>query len=147
MDSTFYDKFPCCFKEALISGKVIFSKEPIIDFATFYAYRGIFREKGRSFSDIAYTDFLSYAEQGRPYRPFLGSKDRYYSCSMYENFDECAAALKFPNEKEDRAIAKGPVTKENGCIQRNGKDSHVDWWIYSQHSLFWEQYKQVDNDE
>lgn len=141
MDESFYNKFPCCFKEALVSEKVAFSKEPVIDFTEFYAYRGIFREKGKNFSDIGYRDFLSYAELGKPYRPSLGLRDSYYSCSMYEDFDTCSTALKFPNEKEDRKIAKGPVTKENGCIQRNEKNSHVDWWIYSEHSNFWEQYK------
>ena len=41
MDLKFYEKFPCCFKNALKSGEVSFTEEPQIIYETFEAYRGI----------------------------------------------------------------------------------------------------------
>ena len=88
MDIRFYEKFPCCFKNALKSGEVIFSQEPQIYFNSFRAYRGIFRTEGGNFSKITFDDFLSYAEKGKTYNPRFGPKDSFYSCSLYENHSD-----------------------------------------------------------
>ena len=143
MDLEFYEKFPCCFKNALKRGEVSFTEEPQIIYETFEAYRGIFREKGCNFSNINFNDFLSYAEKGKTYNPRFGSKDSFYSCSLYKNIEECKKALVFPNPKEDRQISLGPIIQSDGCIRERLKDSHVDFWIYENHSEFWKQYKIV----
>lgn len=143
MDLKFYEKFPCCFKNALKRGDVSFTEEPQIIYETFEAYRGIFRDKGGNFSSITFDDFLSYAEKGKTYNPRFGSKDSFYSCSLYKNLEECKKALVFPNPKEDRQISLGPVIQSDGCIRERLKDSHVDFWIYENHSNFWTKYRIV----
>ena len=80
---------------------------------------------------------------GRKYNPRHGPKDSFYSCSIFLTMDECANALVFPNEKDDRKIALGPVAPENGCIRIRESDGHVDWWIYDSPKPFWESFKIV----
>ena len=60
---------------------------------------------------------------------------------LYKNLEECKKALHFPNPNEDRKISLGPVMQSDGCIRESLKDSHVDFWIYENHSEFWRQYK------
>lgn len=143
MDLSLYEKFPCCFKNALKSGEVAFSCAPQITFKSLDVFRGIFREKGGDFSNITFNDFYSYAELGRKYNPRFGTKDSFYSCSVYKDYKECSTALKFPNPKEDRQISKGPINQNDGCIRERVEDSHVDYWIYEKHSNFWINFKIV----
>ena len=143
MDKSFYAKFPCCFRNALASGEVSFTTDPVTDFSQFEAFRGIFRAQESSFEDINRLDFLSQAEMGRLYNPRFGQKESFYSCSVFLKFEECAKALVFPNEKNDRKIAVGPIDSENGCIRVRELDGHVDWWIYDSPKPFWESYKIV----
>lgn len=137
MDKSFYEKFPCCFRIALESGNVTFESEPVVQYSEFSAYRGIFREPGDTYTDINLSDFYSQAEKGKKYNPRQGPKDSFYSCSTFLKIDECAKALAFPNDKNDRKIALGPINAVNGCIRVRESDGHVDWWLYDSPKEFW----------
>lgn len=144
MDVSYYERFPCVLREALKKEEVSFLKdgiEPIMDFESFHAYRGIFRTgEEKTFDDITEKDFKSFAEAGRKWSPRIcREKIRFYSCSVYTELSDIKAALKFP--QEDRRIAYGPVDAKNGCVYFGKFDSHVDWWLYEKHTNFWKDFR------
>lgn len=56
-------KFPSVLREALLSGDVAFDDMPQISFASFRAYRGIFRKNDKPFIPLERSDFDSQAEK------------------------------------------------------------------------------------
>lgn len=139
MDKYFYLKFPSVFKMALQSGKVSFEEEVEVNYDEFEAFRGIFRREGESFSPLSRDDFKSQAEQGKkPSARNGGNSSSFYSCSVYTDYKDIEVALNFP--KQDRKIAKGVISQDNGCIYKSKDVSHVDWWLYEETSEFWKDY-------
>lgn len=146
MDKSFFSKFPQLFSNALENDELVtFDDIKIeVEFDNLEVYRGIFRDKNTDFSkvEIVEKDFFSYAELGKKYNPrFCSKKICFYSCSVYTDVQNCKSALKFPGD-DDRQIAKGIITKDDGSIYR-GISNHIDWWIYKQHSEYWKNFKIV----
>lgn len=143
MDENFYMKFPSVLREALLSSDVAFDDMPQISFASFKAYRGIFRKKDKPFIPLERSDFDSQAEKSvrisdnerRRNRRRMSDGIGFYSCSVYKELDEISAALRFP--QDDRRIAQVQVAEQDGCIRCSHETSHVDWWLYENTSSFW----------
>lgn len=147
MNEDFYMKFPSVLRDALLSGKISLPDNLEVEFNSFTAYRGIFRNDNIPFIPLERKDFDSQAEKAL--RTGNARKNRrravddigLYSCSVYTDISDIQVALKIP--QYDRCIAKGTVSGKNGCIRRSFDTSHVDWWLYEKTSDFWNDFELV----
>ena len=121
----FFDRFPFVMRHALKEEKICFPSDAEKEFDDIMVYRGIRLVEGKK-EHIDKSDFLSQVERKLP---GIDENDIYeYSCSCFENIEELKLSYKIP--RKNKAIAKGRLKSVKGCIIRDCKNTHINWFLY-----------------
>ena len=128
LDIEYYNRFPLCLKNALLSGRVKFPSDIQKEYEDLVAYRGVKYSNNKT--NIEKSDFFSNMERNalNPMVPADADAISSYSCSCFLDIDEMRIHAKFP--RKNAAIAKGIIRKDFGPIDINTDTLHVNLYLF-----------------
>lgn len=130
-------KFPKLLRQAL-EQKLVELPDDVKDvYEDITAYRALSIVKGEP-PQITREAFASQMElkelypEKRIFRDYDETDISNYSCSVYSDPAELNKAMHLP--RQSKAVIKGLVKCCNGVMNHNLKTSHINWWLYADHT-------------
>lgn len=135
MNEQLITKFPKLFRQALEEKRIKLPDDVKDTYEPIKAYRVLFLSKGET-PEITKETFYSQIELNfygkRASNKLDFNNVEYYSCSLFEDIKTIATIMKLP--KWNRILICGMVKSENGIMNYNEKTSHINWWLYENHT-------------
>lgn len=137
MNDGLIKKFPKLLKQALEKGIIEFPDDVKDVYCDVMAYRALSIVKGEP-PQITRETFASQMElralypEKRIFKDYDETDISNYSCSLYSDSNELNKAMHLP--RQSKAVIKGLVRCSNGVMNHNLKTSHINWWLYDNHT-------------
>lgn len=133
MSKDILKQFPAILQNALDNNEVFFTNDTQFEYEPILAFRAIQREVNDN-TPVNRNDMLSYKELNKLPRGFVDPENEIdcYGVSFFRNIGCLKNCFKFPTPH--KKIAEGYIHQEGGP-QKQGNNSHVNWWLYQNVSL------------
>lgn len=137
MNAEVIKKFPNLLQEALEKENIEFPDDVKEVYDDMEAYRVLSIVNGKP-PQITREAFASQMElkklypEKRLFKDYDENDISSYSCSLFSDINALNILFKLP--KQSKAVIRGLVKSSNGVMNRNLKTSHINWWLYDDHT-------------